>query len=101
GLRGRLAHKRGPVWRAESWPRPAWRAEVVVLYGIGAVNGTRIVLGWQSLPCLSQWQPGGRWKASLTLARAARPEGNGVDPQEGENRRCSPSCPQCGRAGHN
>ena len=33
------------------------------------------------------------------LARGARPKRKGVDWQEGENRRCSPSCPQCGRAG--
>ena len=51
-------------------------------YGAGAVNGTRTVLGWQPIPCLSQWQPGGRGKASLTLARAARPEGRGGDSQE-------------------
>ena len=44
-------------------------------------------------------QMGGNRKVSLTFTRAARPEGNGVDWQEGENRRCSPSCPQCGRAG--
>ena len=69
-------------------------------YGVGAVNDTRTILGWQPIPCLLQWQMGGRGKASLTFARAARPEGNGVDWQEGENHRCSPSCPQCGRAGH-
>ena len=113
-LRGRLAHKRGPVWRAESWPRSFWRAEswlksfwraeswprsfwraeswprsfwraeVVAPYGVAAVNDTHTVLGWQSLPCLSQWQPGGRWKASLTLARAARPEGKGVIRKRGK-----------------
>ena len=33
------------------------------------------------------------------FTREARPEGKGVDSQEGENRRCSPSCAQCGRAG--
>ena len=33
------------------------------------------------------------------FTREARPEGKGVDSQEGENRRLSPSCPQCGRVG--
>ncbi len=51
-------------------------------YGVAAVNDTRIVLGWQPIPCLLQWQMGGSWKASLTLARAARPEGRGGDSQE-------------------
>ena len=51
-------------------------------YGVGAVNDTRTILGWQPIPCLLQWQPGGSWKASLTLARAARPEGKGGDSQE-------------------
>ena len=51
-------------------------------YGVAAVNDTRTVLGWQPIPCLSQWQPGGRGKALLTLARAARPEGRGGDSQE-------------------
>ena len=63
-----------------SWPRMARR--VVAPYDVAAVNGTRTVLGWQPIRCLSQWQPGGRGKASLTLARAARPEGRGGDSQE-------------------
>ena len=70
-------------------------------YGVGAVNDTRIVLGWQPIPCLLQWQPGGRGKASLTLTRAARPEGRGGDSQEAGGTSGSPSsCAQCGRAGH-
>ena len=83
----------------KSWPRPVWRAEVVAPYEVAAVNGTR-ASGVASIPLTLTSQMGGSRKASLTLARAARPEGNGVDWQEGENRRCSPSCPQCGRAGH-
>ena len=63
-----------------SWLRMARR--VVAPYDVAAVNGTRTVLGWQPIPCLSQWQTGGRGKASLTLARAARPEGRGGDSQE-------------------
>ena len=102
----------GPEWRAEvaarvNLARRGRRAlrncaaiHLLAPYGVGAVNDTRTILGWQPIPSLLQWQPGGRGKASLTFARAARPEGNGVDWQEGENRRCSPSCPQCGRAGH-
>ena len=61
-----------------SWPR----IHLLAPYGVAAVNGTRTVLGWQPIPCLSQWQPGGRGKASLTFARAARPEGRGGDSQE-------------------
>ena len=71
-----------------SWLRMARR--VVAPYDVAAVNGTRTVLGWQPIPCLSQWQPGGNRKALLTLARAARPEGKGVDSQEGENRQVVP-----------
>ena len=71
-------------------------------YGVGAVNDTRTILGWQPIPCLLQWQPGGRGKASLTFARAARPEGRGGDSQEAGGTSGSPSsCAQCGRAGHN
>ena len=33
------------------------------------------------------------------FTRAARPEGKRGDSQEGRNRRCLPSCAQCGRAG--
>ena len=75
-----------------------WRAEVVAPYEVAAVNGTR-ASGVASIPLTLTRQMGGSRKASLTLARAARPKGNGVDSQEGENRRCSPSCAQCGRAG--
>ena len=54
--------------------------------------------GTRSPPCCN-----GRWVAAVlrdnAFTRAARPEGKGVDSQEGENRRCSPSCAQCGRAG--
>ena len=63
-----------------SWPRMARR--VVAPYDVAAVNGTRTVLRWQPIPCLSQWQPGGNRKALLTFARAARPEGRGGDSQE-------------------
>ena len=31
--------------------------------------------GVAAVPCLSYQQPGGNWKASLTLASSARPEG--------------------------
>ena len=49
---------------------PVWRAEVVA------------PSGGQPIPCLSQWQLGGRWKAPLTLTRAARPQGGEGDSQE-------------------
>ena len=42
----------------------------------------RTPLGWQPIPCLPQWQLGGRRKASLTFTRAARPEGGVGDSQE-------------------
>ena len=57
-------------------------------YGVAAVNDTRTVLGWQPIPCLSQWQPGGRGKASLTFARAARPEGKGLIDKKGKTFGC-------------
>ena len=60
----------------------------------------RALLGWQPTFAYPLGRPGGDAKAPLTFTREARPEGNGVDWQEGENRRCSPSCPQRGRAGH-
>ena len=41
-------------------------------------QGRALPLGWQPIPRLSQQKPGGNWKASLTLARAARPEGKRV-----------------------
>ena len=44
----------------------------------------RTPLGWQPIPCLPQWQSGGRRKVSLTLTRAARPEGRGVIDKRGE-----------------
>ena len=54
--------------------------------------------GSHSPPCCF-----GKWVAAVlrdnAFTREARPEGKGVDSQEGENRRCSPSCAQCGRAG--
>ena len=59
----------------------------------------RAPTGWNLAPsCCNS-----RWVAVVlrdnAFTRAARPEGKGVDSQEGENRRCSPSCAQCGRAG--
>ena len=54
--------------------------------------------GTHSPPCCNSG-----WVAAVlrdnAFTREARPEGKGVDSQEGENRRCSPSCAQCGRAG--
>ena len=47
--------------------------------------------------CNSKWVEAAKRDNAFT--RVARPEGKGVDSQEGENRRCSPSCAQCGRAG--
>ena len=57
--------------------------------------------GWHLAPscCNSGWVATVLRDNAFT--RAARPEGKGVDSQEGENRRCSPSCAQCGRAGRN
>ena len=79
-----------------SWPRMARR--VVAPYDVAAVNGTRTVLRWQPIPCLSQWQPGGRGKALLTLARAARPEGRGGDSQEAGGTLVPPSLVRLSRA---
>ena len=89
--------------------RSVWRAEVVA-QAILARRGRRALRNCVSIHLLAPYgvagvlltvirQMGGNRKVSLTFTRAARPEGNGVDWQEGENRRCSPSCPQCGRAG--
>ena len=54
--------------------------------------------GSQSPPCCN-----GRWVAVVwrdnAFTRVARPEGKRGDSQEGRNRRCLPSCAQCGRAG--
>ena len=47
--------------------------------------------------CNSKWVEA-VWR-DPAFTRAARPKGKGVDSQEGENRRCSPSCAQCGRVG--
>ena len=58
-----------------SWPRPA------SLAAMRQFTFSRPT-GWQLIPCLSQWQPGGSRKASLTFARAARPKGRGGDSQE-------------------
>ena len=65
----------------KSWPRSVWRAEVVAPYEVAAVNGTR-ASGVAAIPLTLTRQMGGSRKASLTLARAARPEGRGGDSQE-------------------
>ena len=51
------------------------------------------------VPLTLTQQMGGSRKASLTLARAARPEGKGLIRKKGKTVRLSPSCAQCGRAG--
>ena len=67
---------------------------------VRARDAPRTPLGWQPIPCLPQWQLGGRRKASLTFTRAARPEGGEGDSQEeGEPSGSLSSCAQCGRAG--
>ena len=79
--------------------RSIWRAEVVAPYEVAAVNGTR-ASGVASIPLTLTRQMGGSRKASLTLARAARPEGGEGDSQEeGEPSGSLSSCAQCGRAG--
>ena len=91
-IRARFARKvRNTKAPAAHFPKATRRAD-------STPRGRALPLGWQPIPCLSQQQLGGRRKALLTLARAARPKGNGVDWQEGENRRCFPSCPRGGRA---
>ncbi len=47
--------------------------------------------------CNSKWVEA-VWRDNA-FTRAARPEGKGVDSQEGENRRCSPSCAPAARSG--
>ena len=92
-IRARFARKvRHVKVPAAHFPKATKRAD-------STPQGCAAPLGWQPIPRLSQQLPGGSRKASFTPARAARPKGNGVDWQEGENRRCSPSCPQRGRAG--
>ena len=54
--------------------------------------------GSHSPPCRnSKWAAAVWWNPTFT--REARPKGKRGDSQEGEKRRCSPSCAQCGRAG--
>ena len=53
-------------------------------------QGRALPLGWQPILCLSQQKPGGNWKASLTLARAARPEGKRVIDKRGKTFGCPP-----------
>ena len=55
--------------------------------------------GVADVPLTLIWQAGGSRKASLTLTRAARPEGRGGDSQEGRNHWCLPSCAPAARSG--
>ena len=83
GMRARGAHPyRGrSVWRARVAVQASLARRVVAPYEVAAVNGTR-ASGVASIPLTLTRQMGGSRKASLTLARAARPEGRGGDSQE-------------------
>ena len=80
-----------------------WRfhSAFLILRTILPVPARKRPLGRQPIPCLSQQLPGGRWKASLTSARAARPEGGEGDSQEEGEPLGSPPLVRSRRAGAN
>ena len=84
-LRRLLASRSAPVARSDifsaSYELAHTARRVVAPYEVAAVNGTR-ASGVASIPLTLTRQMGGSRKASLTLARAARPEGRGGDSQE-------------------
>ena len=72
-IRARFARKvRNTKAPATHFPKATRRAD-------STPRGRAFPLEWQPIPCLSQQQLGGRRKASLTPARAARPEGKEGD----------------------
>ncbi len=77
------------------WQGPSRRSE----QGGRGGCAMRAPMGWHLAPscCFGKWVAAAKRDNAFT--REARSEGKGVDSQEGENRRCSPSCAQCGRAG--
>ena len=98
----------GTTWSEESracaiQQPPPLRGGSVPLSGQSEAGGTGAQCaplrgGSHSPPCCNS-----KWVEPVLrnpfFTREARPKGKGVDSQEGENRRLSPSCPQCGRVG--
>ena len=83
-IRARFARKvRNAKVPAAHFPKATRRAD-------STPRGRALPLGWQPIPCLSQQQLGGRRKALLTLARAARPEGKRVIDKRGKTFGCTP-----------